>query len=87
MVCPLFDVKGQIRGYIVADSSDNILVDVVEDVVKAAISNQREYLEEIVIAAAFNNPNEFIKSVDSLFGRSNGSDEDSIHTHNNLLIS
>ena len=83
VVCPLFDVKGQIRGYIVADSSDNILVDVVEDVVKAAISNQREYLEEIVIAAAFNNPNEFIKSVDSLFGRSNGSDEDSIHTHNN----
>lgn len=85
VVCPLFDVKGKIRGYIVADSSDNILVDVVEDVVKAAISNQREYLEDIVLAASFNSPTEFNHSVDAIFGKESASEDDESNKPARLL--
>ena len=52
VICPLFDINGYIRGYIVADSSEAELPVVVEDTIKATYKNQREYLEDILLAAS-----------------------------------
>lgn len=68
VICPLFDISGEIRGYVVADSSENDLPIVVEGILKVASGNQREYLEDLLLVATFNSPAEFIKSVDALFG-------------------
>lgn len=67
-ICPLFNVFGQIRGYIVSDSSEYNLSDTVETVVKEVIRNQTEYHKDILIAAAFNSPVEFNNSIDSIYG-------------------
>lgn len=77
VVCPMFDISGKVRGYIVGDSNVSNLTDIVEEVIKATICNQREYLEDIVFAAAFNSPAEFNKSVDSIYGDRRSEDTDS----------
>ena len=77
VICPLFDINGYIRGYIVADSSEAELPVVVEDTIKATYKNQREYLEDILLAATFNSPVEFNNSVDAIFGEHQNRDNDS----------
>lgn len=77
VICPLFEINGHIRGYIVADSSDDKLHIVIEEVIKAVSANQREYLEDIILAASFNSPVEFNNSVDAIFGENKNQDTDS----------
>lgn len=74
VVCPLFDVNGDVRGYIVADSQESKLSTIVENVVRVASQNIREYLEDILIAATFNNPAEYIKAIDAVFGERQNQD-------------
>lgn len=76
VICPLFDIHDGIRGYVVADSCDDNLPLVVEEVVKTASDNQREYLEDVVLAAAFNSPFEFNNSVDTIFGEHRSQDDE-----------
>lgn len=76
VICPLFDYGGKIRGYIVADSKESDLADIVEEAVKVAVKNHKEYLEDILLAAAFNSPVEFNHSVDSVFGEHSNKDSD-----------
>lgn len=77
VVCPMFDISGKVLGYIVGDSNVSNLTDVVEEVIIATICNQREYLEDIVLAAAFNSPVEFNISIDSIYGDKSSEDTDS----------
>lgn len=78
VICPLFDIKGYIRGYIVADSSEVDLPNVALEVIQTVCKNQREYLEDILLAASFNSPVEFNNSVDVIFGenKNQGTDSD-----------
>lgn len=80
VICPLFDINGHIRGYIVADSSEAELPVVVEEVIKAVSEYQREYLEDILLAATFNSPVEFNNSVDAIFGELQNQDKESEKT-------
>lgn len=80
VICPLFDITGYIRGYIVADSSEEELPVVVEEVIKAVSENQREYLEDILLAATFNSPVEFNNSIDAIFGEHQNQEKESERT-------
>lgn len=77
IICPMFDLNGHIRGYIVADSQGGELSSIIEEVIKAGVQNQREYLQDLLIAATFNSPAEFNKSVDAIYGESQNQEEDS----------
>lgn len=77
VICPLFDIKGYIRGYIVADSSEVGLPNVALEVIQTVCQNQREYLEDIILAASFNSPVEFNNSVDAIFGENKNQGTDS----------
>lgn len=77
VICPLFDINGHIQGYIVADSSDDEFPIVVEEVIKAVSENQREYLEDLLLAATFNSPVEFNNSVDAIFEEQPKQDKES----------
>lgn len=68
VICPLFDINGHIRGYIVTDSSVAGLPVAVEEVIRAVSENQREYLEDLLLVASFNSPVVFNNSIDAIFG-------------------
>ncbi|MBD5415470.1 MAG: hypothetical protein HDR46_04190 [Bacteroides sp.] len=75
VLCPLFDISGGIRRYVVGYSEDsNDIADVVGRVVEETLKNQREYLEDIILAAAFNSPVAFNNSIDSIFGEKSSKD-------------
>lgn len=61
IVCPLFDVENNVRGYLISNGNDNIL-ETIKSVSEAALQSNREYLEDILIAAAFNEPTIFTDS-------------------------
>lgn len=58
IICPLFDVENNVRGYLISNGNDNIHK-IIKSVAKDAIQSNRDYLEDILIAAAFNNPTIF----------------------------
>ncbi len=58
IVCPLFDIENNIRGYLIAKCVDGNQ-DSIKSIIEVAIQSNREYLEEILIAAAFNEPTVF----------------------------
>lgn len=62
IICPLFGVNNRERAYLISTVEGKDVPSVVRSVVEAAISSDREYLEEILIAAAFNNPTAFSDS-------------------------
>lgn len=66
IVCPLFDVENNTRGYLISNGEDNIGRRL-KSVAGAAFQSDRDYLEDILIAAAFNEPTVFsdTKSDDS----------------------
>lgn len=75
IVCPLFDIENKVRGYIISNG-ENKIHECVRSVAEAAIQSNRVYLEDILIAAAFNDPTIFTDSTsekttnkgDSAFG-------------------
>lgn len=76
VICPLFDINGDVRGFIVANSSEADLKNIVEETIRVASQNHREYLEDIVLAASFNSPAEFNHSVDAIFGEESASEDE-----------
>jgi|GEM_PF-4057927 hypothetical protein len=75
IVLPLFDIENKIRGYLISNQ-DNDTLSIIWSIVEVAVQYDREYLEEILIAAAFNEPTVFsdTKSDDS-FPKDNSSIE------------
>lgn len=67
VLSPLFYLSGEIRGYVVGDSGGVSVAEIAEAVASVAESNEREYLEDLLMAAAFNSPVEFNRSV-RIFG-------------------
>ena len=76
VISPMFDINDGIRGYVVADSNEADMQTVVEEVIKVVYANQREYLEDLILAASFNSPAEFNQSVDAIFGEQSNSNND-----------
>lgn len=75
VLCPQFDVWGKTRGYLVADSGDWGIVDTAIGLIEESIQNQQHYLEDLLLAAAFNNPVEFDQVVESVFGNTKTDDD------------
>lgn len=75
IVCPLFDVDSKIRGYVITDIAGLPLESTLDKVLKSVTRYEREYLEELIITAAFNAPADFVKSVEEAFGEEKDSDE------------
>lgn len=75
IVIPLFDIDNRVRGYVIGDDNDFSLEDTILPAAKMALESQRKYLEDLLMAAAFNNPVEFNKSIDLAFGEKPDSSE------------
>lgn len=74
IVIPLYGNDNRIRGYVVGYIRPEFFEESLYNVAIAAYKNQRQYLEDTLIAAAFNNPIEFNNAVSSIFGENLGND-------------
>lgn len=86
IVCPLFDMNEKIRGYVTAYLEEDSFEDAFVSVLNSVAQYEREYLEEIIIAAAFNAPTVFIDSVNSLFDKDDDSNDSCDGSKHNIPL-
>lgn len=59
LLCPLYDIKNNVRSYLIADVENESIEAGVFSMLDAVARYSREYLEDILIAASFNKPTIF----------------------------